>query len=85
VTVDPDALPRHVPTERPTAHLLALRGHLVDVVLSDGRRFDGCRLISVGRLRAHTIWVLDGDNDIFLEIDQIRDVTQSRIGHPHSE
>ena len=43
--------------------------------LADGTRLDGCSLVSVGRLWARTVWLLNGDTDLFVHLEEIAELS----------
>ena len=57
----------------------AIEGQQVDVTLTDGTRLDGCCLVSVGRLWARTVWLLNGETDLFVPLEEIADLTVLEI------
>ncbi|HUE59461.1 MAG TPA: hypothetical protein VMO88_07745 [Acidimicrobiales bacterium] len=52
----------------------AVEGQQVDVTLSDGTRLADCSLVSVGRLWARTVWLLNGETDLFVSPSEIADI-----------
>jgi len=54
--------------------LRAVEGQQVDVTLSDGTRLADCRLVSAGRLWARTVWLLNGETDLFVSRHEIADI-----------
>jgi hypothetical protein len=60
--------------------LKSLEGHQVNVALQDGSRVDGYQLVSVGRSRVRTLWLVRDELDTFVALDEVVAV------HPsHSE
>lgn len=55
-----------------------VEGRQVDVSLVDGTRLEGCSLVSVGRLWARTVWLVSGETDLFVSIEDIADVSVLR-------
>jgi hypothetical protein len=55
----------------------ALEGGNVCVALRDGSRIDDCQLVSAGRRGTGTLW-LYGGQDIFVPLDQVIDLWESR-------
>jgi hypothetical protein len=54
---------------RAAAPLTALhqhQGHLVSIVLADGTLLRDCLLVSAGRGRVQTLWILTEDTDMFI-------------------
>ena len=49
-------------------------GERVCLALADGSRIDGCKLVSVGRGRAETIWVFTGEGDVFIPFAEVIDL-----------
>ena len=47
----------------------------MDVSLVDGSHLEGCSLVSAGRLWARSLWLVDGETDLFISLDDIVDVT----------
>ena len=56
------------------SYLKAIEGQQVDVMLTDGTRLTGWTLVSVGRLWARTVWLVDGETDVFVGPDEISDI-----------
>ena len=54
-----------------TARLQALRGRQVGVALTDGKRIDGCRLLSAGRSPTNTLWLVSNGADVFVRRDEL--------------
>ena len=52
----------------------ALEGRRVSISLADGSRTDDCDLISVGRGRTATLWIVTQDGDSFLPLVDVDDV-----------
>jgi hypothetical protein len=69
--------------ERDGPILRGFEGHRVDVTLRDGTTIDGCLLVSSGRLRVLTLWlVVDGD-DLFVLLNDVVNIAASR-SHVHA-
>jgi hypothetical protein len=65
-----------------SASIRALEGHHVSVLLVDGSRIEDCELVSVGRGRTETLWILTRDGDAFLrlaDVDELWAVTPERL------
>jgi hypothetical protein len=57
--------------DRNGSPLRKYEGHQVDVILHDGRTMEDCQLVSGGRPRVQTLWlVVDGD-DLFVPTDDV--------------
>jgi hypothetical protein len=56
------------------SYLKAIEGQPVDVILTNGTRLAGWTLVSVGRLWARTVWLGDGETDVFVSPDEIADI-----------
>lgn len=54
--------------------LRAAEGKAVTVVLTDGTRVADCVVVSVGRLWAHSVWLVKEDTDVFTSPEQIADL-----------
>jgi len=52
-------------------NLAALEGARVVLVLSDGSRLDDCEVVSAGRRRAKTIWVVAGEADLVIPLADV--------------
>ena len=57
-------------TRTQIAALRPLRGNDVTVSLADGSCISSATLVSTGGSRAATLWLLSGDDDLFVNIDQ---------------
>ena len=57
--------------------LRAVEGHRVDVVLRDGRRITGCTLVSGGRARVTTLWLVADEDDILVGADDVASMRES--------
>jgi hypothetical protein len=55
-------------------HLAALEGRQVNVALRDGSRIDDCQLVSTGRARMASIWLVANDTDTFVALDDVADI-----------
>jgi hypothetical protein len=53
-------------SKRSAQALRALGGRCVDVTLRNGRRIDGCQLVSGGRAAVTTLWLLVDGEDVFV-------------------
>jgi hypothetical protein len=53
-------------TAEELAELRRHEGELVDVLLVDGSRIEGSLLVSAGRRGMRTVWVVAGDDDLFV-------------------
>ena len=70
--------------ERNVSTLRAFEGRDVDVTLHDGRMIEDCQLISVGRRRVTTLWlVVDGD-DLFVPTDEVVALAASQPCDDHA-
>lgn len=49
----------------------AVEGRQVNLRLVDGTRLQGCSVVSVGRLWARTVWLLSGETDLFVKVDEV--------------
>lgn len=56
------------------AFLRDAEGQQVTVVLKDGTRFEGCCLVSVGRLWARSLWLINDETDLIICRDEIADI-----------
>lgn len=56
------------------AELRRLEDHRVDVVLADGTRLTDCRLVSVGRLWARSVWLSLDDTDLIYRADEVTEI-----------
>jgi len=68
-------------THERLGRLRDLQGHQVSVALRDGSRLDDCQLVSIGRNRAHSIWLVNSGVDIFVGIADVVDLWESVAGH----
>ena len=57
-----------------SSELRALEGHRVSVCLVDGSRIEDCELVSVGRGRTETLWILTRDGDAFVGLADVDDL-----------
>jgi hypothetical protein len=55
----------------------ALEGHRVGLALRGGHRIDDRQLVSVGRGRARTLWVLAYGDDTFVSFDDVMDLWEA--------
>ena len=46
----------------------------MDVLLRNGTRLADCSVVSVGRLWARTVWLLNGETDLFVSPNEIADI-----------
>jgi hypothetical protein len=58
-----------------TTNLDQLEGQRVSVALRNGARFDACDVVSRARGRNRTLWLLVGDEDVFVPVDDVVGVT----------
>ena len=56
------------------AELRAGEGRQVNLSLTDGTHLDGCCLVSAGRLWARTVWLVNGETDLFVRLDEIAEL-----------
>ena len=54
--------------------LRALEGRHVSVTLVDGSCIEDCELVSVGRGRTETLWILTRDGDAFVGLADVDDL-----------
>lgn len=54
-----------------------LEGRQVDLTLRDGTRVEGPLLVSVGRLWAHSVWIVVDDADVFISHDDVVEIRES--------
>jgi hypothetical protein len=57
------------------ACLRSVEGQQVMLSLRDGTVLEDCTLVSVGRLWARTVWLLSGDDDLFIRPYEIADIS----------
>jgi len=62
------------PARPRTSRFVAYEGGRVSVALADGSLIDDCELVSVGRGRADTLWVLAGAGDVFIPLAAVIDL-----------
>jgi hypothetical protein len=66
--------------EAEMAHLMSvlreLEGQQACLVVADGSRIDDCGLISVGRGRVDTVWVVIDGRDVFIPCEDVIDAWQ---------
>jgi hypothetical protein len=67
-------LPVQVPSRQWRSRVRRLEGRQVSIVLKDGTRLDGCTLVSAGRNRTTSLWLVADDLDAFLALDDVLDV-----------
>jgi hypothetical protein len=58
--------------------LTMLEGRQVSVALHDGTRIDDSNLVSSGRRRARTLWLFANGEDVFVPVDEVVDVWETR-------
>jgi hypothetical protein len=58
----------------PVWKLRSLEGIPVAVVLVDGSRIDGCRLVSVTGRREGSVWLVADDVDVIVPLVEVADV-----------
>ena len=51
--------------------LRSIEGRQVNVVLRDGRRIDGCELVSSGRHRVPKLWLFSDGEDVFVAFHDV--------------
>ena len=51
-----------------------LEGRQVSVALDDGSRIDDCHLVSYGRHKVATVWLVAGGGDVFIPVDRVVDI-----------
>lgn len=54
-----------------------LEGRHVAVALCDGSRLDDCELVSAARRGSATLWLVDGDADRFVSVDDVIEVWET--------
>jgi hypothetical protein len=57
--------------------LRTLEGRQVSVALRDGTRIDDSNLVSGGRQRVGTLWLVADGEDVFVPLDDVVDVQES--------
>jgi hypothetical protein len=62
------------PSRRRASTLVAYEGRRVSIALADGSFIDGCELVSVGRGRADSIWVVTPAGDMFIPFTEVVEV-----------
>lgn len=55
-----------------------LEGRVVGLALVGGRRLDGCQLVSMPRRGANTFWVFRCGEDVFVPVDHVLEIWESR-------
>ncbi len=63
------------------SRLRDLQGHQVSVALRNGSRLDDCQLVSVGRKRAPSIWLVNAGVDTFVPAVDIVELWEAASGH----
>jgi hypothetical protein len=63
-------------TER-RSRLRRLEGRKVSVALKDGTCLSGCTLVSACRSRTGTLWLVAGDVDTFVAVDDVDEVVEA--------
>ena len=58
--------------------LTMLEGRQVNVALHDGTRIDDSNLVSSGRRQARTLWLFANGEDVFVPLDDVVDVWETR-------
>ena len=58
--------------------LTMLEGRQVSVALQDGTRIDDSSLVSSGRRRVRTLWLFANGEDVFVPLDEVVDVWETR-------
>ena len=69
--------------ERNGSRLRKLEGREVDVKLRDGRTFELCELVSRGRRRVPTLWLVVDGADVFVPTDAVVVLAASEPGSDH--
>jgi hypothetical protein len=67
---------------RTAAARRTLEGHCVNVALRDGRRIDGCELVSSDARRVTTLWLLIDGSDVFVAGDEVVAIEESSSAGP---
>lgn len=55
-------------------HLRRFQGRRVGLAMRDGRRIDGCRLVSHAPGGRGTLWLVADGSDTFVSVDDVVDV-----------
>jgi len=63
------------------SQLRVLEGRQVSVALRDGSRLDDCQLVSIGRNRARSIWLVNSGVDTFVAVVDVVEVWEAAAGH----
>jgi hypothetical protein len=65
------------------SRLRGFEGHQVDVTLDDGRTLADCELVSGGRRRVPTLWLVVAGDDLFVPTDAVVALaaTRPRVDH----
>ena len=56
------------------SRLRQLEGRQVSVTLKDGTRLSGCTLVSAGRSRTSSLWLVVGGLDTFVAVDDVAEI-----------
>jgi hypothetical protein len=62
------------------ADLKAAEGQRATVALKDGTLLTDCLVVSVGRLWARSVWLVEADIDLFTRPDQIAGIALAEQG-----
>ena len=65
-------------TNQQLKDLRELEGRQVSLALVDGSRIDDATLVSAGRGHTNTLWLFDTGNDVFVPIENVRQVWEAR-------
>lgn len=57
-----------------------LEGRRVCVALRNGSRLDDCQLVSIGRNRASSIWLVSAGVDTFVAVGDVVEVWEAEAG-----
>jgi hypothetical protein len=61
-------------TKERLRRLRPLEGRRVTVILRDGCAIENCQLVSIGRRRARSLWLVVERLDMFVSLDDVRDL-----------
>ena len=56
-----------------------LEGRQVSVALDDGSRIDHCQLVSYGRQKVTTVWLVADGADLFIPVDRVVEVWEGSV------
>ncbi len=62
---------------QPVGILRRLEGRRVSIALKDGTRLHGCTLVSAGRSRTRSMWLVVDGADAFVVLDDVIDVSDA--------